>query len=217
MQGIHATIGHTFHQGDAVVDDYVPVQSPQPVRARVSLWEIAKAFLIIGSTGFGGGMAIIALMQDYAVLRKRWLGLDEFSHGIALGQIMGPFAVNASIFVGYRLRGWIGGVVAVTAFLTPSIILVMVLTHLYLRYQRVPALQSALVGIGPVVVALIVTAAYDMIHSRVNSAEGVLLLVASIVMSAVFNLPIIAVLGAAAVYGLLKLRFGKGAGADEAS
>ena len=126
---------------------------------RVSLWEIARAFLTIGTIGFGGGMAIIAMIQDYCVVRRRWLELDEFSHGIAFGQILGPFAVNASIFVGYRLRGLKGAVVAAISFLIPSVTLVIVMSALYARFHHVPSLQAALRGIRPVVVALILAAA----------------------------------------------------------
>lgn len=182
-------------------------------RPRVRLMEIAKVFLTIGATGFGGGMAMIAMMQDYCVRRRRWLDVDEFSHGIAFGQILGPFAVNVSIFVGYRLRGWKGAVVAATAFLAPSVILVMVLTELYLRFQSIPSLQSALKGIGPVVVALIVAAAYQIGRDKVKSAEAVVLVLLSIAFMAVLKLPVAFILLATAAYAVLKVRFAKGGGA----
>jgi chromate transporter len=83
---------------------------------KVTLMEISKTFLTIGTIGFGGGLAIIALMQEYCVIRKKWLSIEEFSHGIALGQFLGPFATNASIFIGYRLRGFIGGLTALVFF-----------------------------------------------------------------------------------------------------
>lgn len=174
---------------------------------KVSLWEIALVFLTIGATGFGGGIAIIALIQDYCVIRKRWLSLEEFSHGVAFGQILGPFAVNASIFVGYRLRGWKGAVTAAVAFLTPSIIAVMVLTSLYMRYNKIPSLQSALNGITPIVVAIIIAAAYQMGRGRIRSLESVLLLIAAIVLAAVARLQTVIILLLAAAYGLIRLRF----------
>lgn len=183
----------------------------------VSLAEIARVFLVIGSVGFGGGSAIIALIQDYCVTRRRWLGLDEFSHGVALGQIMGPFAVNASIFVGYRLRGWKGAAAAAVAFLTPSVILVMVLTALYEHFHQVPSLQAALNGIAPVVVALIVAAAFQMGRGRVRSVSPVLLLLAAMA-AQLAGVPIVAVLLAAAVLSLIRFKFAhrKGAALDPA-
>lgn len=176
-------------------------------RTHVSLFEIAKLFLLIGTTGFGGGIAIIALMQEYCVFRKRWLTLEEFSHGVAFGQILGPFAVNTSIFVGYRLRGVKGAAVAVVSFLAPSVVLVMVLTELYLRYQRVPSLKSALAGIGPVVVALIVAAAYRMGRGKMRSLEPIALFALSVVAVGFFNLPIILVLLGTLAYALTRTQF----------
>lgn len=189
--------------------------SQEAASKAVSLLDIAKVFLLIGTTGFGGGIAIIALIQDYCVVRRSWLNLDEFSHGIAFGQILGPFAVNASIFVGYRLRGLKGALVAAISFLAPSVIIVMILTALYLRYQQVPSLKSALSAIGPVVVALIVAAAWQMGRNKVKSAETVLLMLTSIVLVAFLKFPIIYVLLAATVYGLLKVRFTKGGSTNE--
>jgi len=181
----------------------------------VSLWEIAKAFLTIGTIGFGGGMAIIALIQDYCVVKRQWLELDEFSHGIAFGQILGPFAVNASIFVGYRLRGLKGAAVAAIAFLIPSVTLVIVMSALYARFHRVPSLQAALKGIGPVVVALILAAAYQMGRGRVRSLEPVLLMIAAIGLMLFLKLQIVIVLLMAAAYGFAKIRLGKAGNSNE--
>jgi len=174
---------------------------------KVSLLSISKVFLTIGTIGFGGGMAIIALIQDYCVEKKKWLSSDEFSHGIAFGQILGPFAVNASIFVGYRLRGLTGALVAVISFLFPSIIIVIILTYLYLRFHHIPSLQSALRGIGPVVVALILAAAYQMGRTRIRHAEPVLIIIITILLSIFLKLQIVVILFIAALYGLLKVKF----------
>jgi len=190
-------------------------QTASPPEHTVSLWEIARAFLTIGTIGFGGGMAIIALIQDYCVVRRRWLELDEFSHGIAFGQILGPFAVNASIFVGYRLRGLKGAVVAAIAFLIPSVTLVIVMSALYARFHHVPSLQAALKGIGPVVVALILAAAYQMGKSRVRALEPVLLMVAAVALSLFMKLQIVVILLIAAAYGFLRLKTAKEGGGHE--
>jgi chromate transporter len=177
-----------------------------PSRRVVQLWEIAKTFLTIGTIGFGGGMAIIAMIQDYCVVRRRWLVMDEFAHGIAFGQILGPFAVNASIFVGYRLRGLKGAVVAAISFLFPSVTLVIVMTALYARFHHVPSLQAALKGIGPVVVALILAAAYQTGSGRVRSLEAVLLMISAVGLIVFLKLQIVVILLIAAAYGFLRLK-----------
>ncbi len=178
-----------------------PKESVQPV----SLVEIARVFLVIGITGFGGGMAVIALIQDACVTRRRWISTEEFSHGIAFGQILGPFAVNASTFVGYRLHGVAGAVTAAVSFLAPSVVLVIALSALYFRFHTLPALQSALNGIAPVVVALIVSAAWQMGHKKVRSAETVSIMVAAGALL-LWKVPIVWILLLTAVYGTLRHR-----------
>ena len=176
-------------------------------KEKISLIEIAKVFLTIGTIGFGGGLAIIALIQEYCVNRKKWLPSEEFAHGITLGQFLGPFAVNTSIFVGYRLRGFAGGVVALLSFLLPSIIFVIIISGLYVHYHTIPSLQSALKSLGPVVIALILSAAYQMGKNKIKTLEPVFIMLVSIFLSAYFKLQIIAILLTALVYGFIKVRF----------
>ena len=174
---------------------------------QVSLIDIAKVFLTIGTIGFGGGVAIIALMQDYCVNRKKWLKIEEFSHGIALGQFLGPFAVNAAIFMGYRIRGFVGGIVAVLAFLLPSVTFVIILSGLYMHYHKIPALQFALKCINPVVIALILAAAYQMGKGKIKSLEPILLVIITVFLTAYLKLQVVTVLLLAIAYGYIKVRF----------
>jgi chromate transporter len=120
------------------------------------------AFLKIGGIGFGGGMAVLALMEREFVRKRRLIPLDEFVHGVGLGQVLGSSAVNAAIFIGYRLFGVAGALLSAVAFLAPSIALVIVLSDLYFRYHAVPALQSAVAGLAPVVIALILDAGWSV-------------------------------------------------------
>jgi chromate transporter len=191
------------------------VLTANPPECEVSLWEIARVFLIIGTIGFGGGMAVITLIQDYVVSRRRWMKLDEFTHGIALGQILGPFAVNSSIFVGYRLRGLKGAVVAALSFLAPSIIMVIILSILYDRFHQIPLLQAALKGMGPVVVALILAAAYKTGRGHAGRLEPWLLMVAAVALSLFLKFPIVLILLSAAAYGFLKLKMAQKGGEHE--
>jgi chromate transporter len=179
-------------------------QSAHHDTVRVSLWDIAREFLIIGATGFGGGMAVIALIQHACVRRRKWLTAEEFSHGIAFGQILGPFAVNASTFIGFRLRGLAGAITASLAFLAPSVALVIGLSSLYFRFHQLPALQSALNGIAPVVVALIVGAAYQMSRGRMKKAENILIAISGFVLVLFAQMQIVWILALVAVYGTVR-------------
>jgi chromate transporter len=135
----------------------------------LSLPALTLSFLKIGIIGFGGGMAIIALMEHEFVRRRRVIEADEFLHGVGLGQILGPFAVNTALFTGYRLYGVVGGLLSVGAFMAPSLALVLVLSWLYFKFHALPALQGAVGGLGPVVIALILSAAWSMGRKALRS------------------------------------------------
>ena len=124
----------------------------------VSFVRLLVAFLKIGSIGFGGGMAVIALMEQEFVRKRRLIPLDEFVHCVGLGQVLGSVAVNVAIFIGFRLFGVAGALLSAGAFLAPSIALVIILSDLYFHYHSVPALQGAVAGLAPVVIALILDA-----------------------------------------------------------
>jgi chromate transporter len=141
----------------------------------ISLVRLLLAFLKIGSIGFGGGMAVIALMQQEFVRKRRLIPLDEFVHGVGMGQVLGAFAVNVAIFIGYRLFGVAGALLSAGAFLAPSITLVIIFSDLYFRYHAVPALQGAVAGLAPVVIALILDAGWSIGRKVLRSWPAMLI------------------------------------------
>src|SRR5436305_1204308 len=129
--------------GGRVAIDTGDATTPQRIRraSSISLPSLLFAFFKLGSVGFGGGMAVIAMMEREFVQKRKLLSVDEFLHGAGLGQIVGSFAANA-FFVGYRLFGAAGGLLSAGVFLLPSVVLVTALSHFYFRYHSIPALQS---------------------------------------------------------------------------
>jgi len=135
----------------------------------ISLPGLAWLFLHLGAIGFGGGMAVVALMEHELIKKRRLLDHDEFLHGIALGQILGSFAANAALFVGNRLFGFLGGWLCAAAFMAPSVAMVILLSWLYFTFHTIPALKTILLGLGPVVIALILSAAWSMGKKAIQS------------------------------------------------
>lgn len=166
----------------------------------VSLGEIFSLFLKIGLTGFGGGMAIVALTERYVVKEKQWVTPEEFLHGLAFGQVLGPFSLNTCTFVGYRLRGVVGGVLAAAAFLLPSFLIVSLLAWLYLRFQHLQLLQKALAGTNPVVIGLICAVVLDMAKKQIKGLDGWLLALAAFGAAALLKLNVALVLAAGAIW-----------------
>ena len=109
------------------------------------------------------------------------LEAEEYLHGVGLGQILGPFAVNAAIFIGSRMFGPIGGLIAAISFLLPSVALVVFLSWLYAAFHHIPSLQGALAGLGPVVIALILSAAWSMGRKKLHSVVAIVIATATCV------------------------------------
>lgn len=204
-EGAHASGGRSLDGGVSV--ETAPAQHDESGGAgAVSLADIAGTFLLIGTIGFGGGMAIVALIQQICVERKRWMSIDEFTHGIALGQFLGAFAVNTATFVGYRMRGIVGAAVAAVALLTPGVVLLLVVASLYFRYSHAPVLEAALRGIGPVVLAIILSAAMRMGRGRMNRPEPMIVALAACGLMVFVHAPVLAILAATAVYSTVRYR-----------
>lgn len=161
---------------------------------KISLKQLLLQFLKIGSIGFGGGMAVIALIEKELIKKRCAIPLDEFLHGIGFGQILGPFAVNSSIFIGYRLYGITGGILCATFFMLPSISLVIILSYFYFKYHSIPSLLIALKGIGPVVIALIFSAGWSMGRKAIKSKISLLIASFGLVLSYLKVNPVILLL-----------------------
>ena len=174
------------------------------MKSRVTLREIFTTFAIIGTTGFGGGMSIVSLIERYCVREKKWLSMDEFMHGFAFGQLLGPFSLNTSTFVGFYLRGVSGGVTAAVGFISPSFCMISILTWLYLKYHEIPQLESALKGTNPVVIGLIIVAAFSMAKTSVRGLNGWMLAFLAFAGAAFFKASSPAILLLAAIWSLAR-------------
>ena len=176
-----------------------PIEAPA---SGMSMLSMAGIFLKLGAIGFGGGMAVIAMMENEFVTRRRHFTIDEFLHGVGMAQILGPFAPNAAFFLGYRKHGLAGAILSVLAFLLPSISIVILLSFLYFRYHTIPALQDVFAGLGPVVIALVLSAAWSMGRSAVKGWVAVMFALVGIAAGA-FRINPAWVLLAAGAVGLL--------------
>lgn len=166
------------------------------------LLDIFLTFARIGVTGFGGGMAIVALVERICVKEKRWISAEEFLHGLAFGQILGPFSLNVCTFTGYHLRGVRGGILAAVGFIAPSFLLMSLLSWLYFTYHKLPQLQAALKGTNPVIIGLIVVVAIDMGRKQIKGTNGILMALAAFAATVLLKLNAALVLLAAVAWSL---------------
>jgi chromate transporter len=137
-------------------DDTRPEPRPAGGGDRERLREIAWLFLKLGTIGFGGPAAHIAMMHDEVVRRRRWLDEQRFVDLIgATNLIPGPNSTELAIYLGYTRARWKGLVTAGVCFILPAFAIVLALAWSYVRYGHTPAAGGLLYGIKPVVVAII--------------------------------------------------------------
>ena len=114
------------------------------------------SFLQIGAFSFGGGYAAMPLIQNQVVQVHPWLSQSEFIDLLTISQMTpGPIAVNSATFVGMRIAGMKGAIVATAGCVLPSCILVTLLAKIYLKYQDLSLLQGILRTLRPAVIAMI--------------------------------------------------------------
>ena len=121
--------------------------------------QLFLSFLQIGMFSFGGGYAAMPLIQGQVVTLHGWLTMSEFTDLITISQITpGPIAVNSATFVGLKIAGIPGAVVATVGCILPSSIIVTILARLYLKYRNLDLMQGVLKSLRPAVVAMIASA-----------------------------------------------------------
>jgi chromate transporter len=119
--------------------------------------------LKIGFFGFGGGYAMLSLIQNEIVEQRGWLTTTQFADIVAVSQITpGPIAINSATYIGYEIGGVLGSVVATFAVCLPSLTLMLFLTRFFLRHRENRFIQSVVKAVGPVVVGMIASAALLM-------------------------------------------------------
>lgn len=138
--------------------------------------EIFSCFAKIGAFTIGGGYAMIPIIQKEVVDKKRWINEEDFLDVLAISQSApGILAVNISIFLGYKLRGVKGSVVATLGSALPSFLIILLIAMFFAGYQDNPTVISIFKGIRPVVVSLIAVPMINMAKkAKLNIYTGAL-------------------------------------------
>lgn len=121
--------------------------------------ELFLTFFKIGLFSFGGGYAMIPLIQN-EIERHGWLTASQFAEIIAIAEMTpGPIAVNTATYVGFLNSGILGGLVATAGVTLPSLLLILLLARFFFRFQKKPLNKMIFYGLRPVIVGLVFTAA----------------------------------------------------------
>jgi len=134
------------------------------------LWELARLFLKLGTTAFGGPAAHIAMLQQEVVERRGWISQAEFlDHLGASNLIPGPTSTELVIYIGRKQGGWPGLLIAGTCFILPAAIMAGILAWAYVRYGSLPAVSGLLYGVKPVVIGIILEALWKLGRTAIKS------------------------------------------------
>jgi chromate transporter len=148
-----------------------------PPEARRPLGQLARLFLKLGTLGFGGPAAHIAMMEDEVVGRRRWLSREEFLDYVgATNLIPGPNSTELAIHIGRARAGLPGLLVAGVCFIAPAVLIVSGMAWAYVRFGALPVATWVLYGVKPVVIAVVLQALWGLGRSAVALAAASVIL-----------------------------------------
>lgn len=168
------------------------------------LLELFFAFFRIGGLTFGGGYAMLPMIQKEIVENKKWATDDEIMNYYAVGQCTpGVIAVNTATFIGYKQKGVPGAVFSTLGVISPSVIIITIIAAFISNFTHIQAVQHALAGINVVVSVLVLNAVITLWKKGVKNLFGIIIFALALLVAVFTDFsPVYTVLGAV-ICGLL--------------
>lgn len=167
------------------------------------LWKMFWIFFRIGAFTFGGGFAMIPLIEKEIVDKQGWVDEEEIIDVFALAQsVPGAIGINASTFVGYKVAGFSGAIIATLGMVIPSFITITLIASVFTKFQDALIVQAALKGIRATVVALIGIAAVKMGKAAIKDRISLAIAIVGLILLLVFNVQAIYIIMISALMGL---------------
>ena len=167
-------------------------------------WEFIK----IGAFTFGGGYAMIPLIEREIVNKYRWLTMGQFTDLIAIAEMTpGPVAINSATFVGYKVAKFWGAAIATMGVVLPSFLIIWAIASVFFQFQDNPTLQAAFKGLRPAVLGLIIVAALSIGKTSIFAGyKSLLIVIGAVIALSIFKVHPILVLITCAIIGIVFLR-----------
>ena len=171
------------------------------------IWlQLLYVYLKIGIFGFGGGYAMLSLIQADVVDRYKWISLQEFTDIVAISQMTpGPIGINSATYIGYTVTGnvW-GAILATVAVSLPSFLMVLAISIFFVKFRQNRYVSAAFTGLRPVTIGLIAAAALVLMNGdNFIDYKSALIFVAAFVLSWKFNVHPILMICLAGIAGLI--------------
>jgi chromate transporter len=139
------------------------------IKPSYSLSQLTQYFLKLGTTGFGGPVALVGYMHRDLVEKRKWITDDEYKEGLALAQLApGPLAAQLGIYLGFVHYGVLGATLAGVAFVLPSFIMVVAIGIAYKVFGGLPWMQAVFYGVGAAVIGIIAMSSYKLTTKSVS-------------------------------------------------
>lgn len=174
-------------------------------KSRIRLFiDIFTTFFKIGSFTFGGGYAMIPLIEREVITNKGWVKEEEVIDVFAVSEsIPGAIAINSSTFIGYKIAGRLGAFAAMLGVVLPSFIIITIIAAFFSRFQDNPIVKAAFMGIRSAVVGLILMAAFKIGKAAIKDKLAVVITVLAVVLVLAADIHAIFVIIGGALTGLI--------------
>lgn len=161
-------------------------------------------FFKIGAFTFGGGYAMIPLIQREVADKRKWITEDDILDIIAIAESTpGPIAINSATFVGYKVAGFFGAFFSTLGVVLPSFVIITLIAYLLKNFSDLKPVKYAFYGIRAGVLALIIKGLYSMYKQVPKNAVSYIVMGAAFLLVAIFNVGVIYVLIGCAIFGLI--------------
>lgn len=169
-----------------------------------TLWQIFWSFFKIGAFTFGGGYAMIPLIQSEAAEKRGWITGDDILEIIAIAESTpGPIAINSATFVGYRAGGVLGSMCATLGVVLPSFVIILLISFVLQQFQSLQPVRFAFNGIRAGVLALLCKSLWTMYKKSPKGWPAYIVMAAAFILTAIFSINVIFVIIGCAVFGLI--------------
>ena len=169
------------------------------------LFSLFFTFFKIGLTTFGGGYAMLPILEREIVQNKKWATTEEITNYYGVGQCTpGIISVNTATFIGYKRKGILGGIIATLGIISPSILIILLIANLITSFSNNQFVIHAFNGIKICVLALIFSAVLSLRKNSIVDKFTFFIFVLLIILSLLFNFSTITLIIIAGILGLLK-------------
>lgn len=174
------------------------------MKSNSKLLSLFLTFLKIGAFTFGGGYAMIPLIQKEIVDKKQWMNNDDILEIVAIAESTpGPIAINAATFVGYRTAGFWGALLSTFGVVLPSFLIIIGISFVLKQFEDMKTVKYAFFGIRAGVLALVVKALWSMYVQCPKNLPSYIVMTASFILVAFFRVNVLLVIVGCALFGLI--------------